>query len=399
MSFKKILMPIILLIIILVLTSYISSSAVSITPPIETELSYTQELQDALDTALEVGSVGHQLGVSAAIIIPGHKIWVGVSGVSHPGTPITPEMLFNIGSTEKNFQAALVLKLTEEGLLSLHDPLNKWLPEYPNIDKNITIRQLLNHTSGIYDFVEHPDSPWRGGFHHLNTTRRWTTEEIITTFIREPYFPPGDGWHYSTTNYLLLSMIIESVTSSQVSIEIKNRLLKLLNLEHTFGALAEPIPNDLIIAHPWYDADRDGNIEDMSSSSVIWLTSFIPNLTYSSAGDLAKWIKALYHDCRVISQDSLDKMLTFYRPTIDPGEPTVSGYGLGVADFSEFLGVQVYGHGGSHYGYTTAALYLPEHGITICWLINIGADSAAPVDAMMGSIWLSLSEVVFSHIN
>jgi len=308
-------------------------------------------------------------------------------------------MLFDIGSAEKNFQAALVLKLIEEGLLSLNDPLHKWLPDYPNIDKNITIRQLLNHTSGIYDFVEHPDSPWRGGFHNLDTTRGWTTEEIITTFIGEPYFSPGDGWHYSTTNYLLLSMIIKSVTSLQVSIEIKNRLLKPLNLEHTIGGLAEPIPNDLIIAHPRYDADRDGNIEDMSSSSITLLTSFIPNLTYSSAGDLAKWIHALYHDCIVLSQDSLDKMLTFYQPTIDPGEPTVSGYGLGVADFSEFLGVKAYGHGGSQYGYTTAALYLPEHGVTICWLINTGADSAAPVDAMMGSIWLSLSKILFNHIN
>jgi D-alanyl-D-alanine carboxypeptidase len=399
MSFKKTFMPVILLMIILVLINFISRSASATSTTIETELFYAQELQDALDSALEVGSRGYHLGVSAAVITPGHKIWLGVSGVSHPGIPITPEMLFNIGSAEKNFQAALVLKLTEEGLLSLDDPLHKWLPEYPNIDKDITIRQLLNHSSGIYDFVEHPDSPWRGGFHNLNATKKWTTEEIITTFIREQYFPPGGGWHYSTTNYLLLSMIIESVTSSQVFIEIKNRFLKPLNLEHTMGGFTEPIPNDLIIAHPWYDADRDGDIEDMYSSSLIWLTSFIPNLTYSTAGDLAKWINALYHDCIVLSQDSLDKMLTFYRPTIDPGEPTVSGYGLGVADFSEFLGVQAYGHGGSHFGYTTAALYLPEHGIIICWLINTGADSAAPVDAMMGSIWLSLSEVVLSHMN
>jgi len=72
---------------------------------------------------------------------------------------------------------------------------------------------------------------------------------------------------------------------------------------------------------------------------------------------------------------------------------------LGVGDFSKFLGLQAYGHSSSQFGYTTAALYLPEYSITICWMINIGADSAAPVDAMMGIIWLSLSEVLSDHLD
>lgn len=399
MPYKRILSLSSLLIIILAITSCTGSQPDSKTSSEESKLSLALKLQNALDKALEIGSGGHQLGVSAAIIIPGEEIWIGVAGVSHPDTPIVPEMLFNIGSCEKNFQAALVLKLNEEDKLSLDDPISRWLRDYSNINNAVTIRQLLNHTSGIYDFVEHPDSPWRNGFSNIDATKTWTPEEVIASFVSEPYFSPGESWHYATTNYLLLSMIIEAATQSTTFEEIKNRFLKPLNLEHTIGEFTEPIFHDLLITHPWYDANGDGVIEDMSTRPITWLATLLPNLIYSSAGDMAKWINALYHQRTILTQDSLDEMLHFCSPTEDPGEPTVSGYGLGVADFSKFLGLQVYGHGGSHFGYTTAALYLPEYGISICWLINIGADSAAPVDAMMGNIWLSLSEVLFNHLN
>jgi len=193
-----------LLIIILIITSCSGNQPGSKMSSEESEFSLAMKLQNALDKALEIGSEGHQLGISAAIIIPDEEIWIGVAGVSHPGTPIAPEMLFDIGSSEKNFQAALVLKLKEEGLLSLDDPISKWLPDYPNINHTVTIRQLLNHTSGIYDFIEHPDSTWRRGFSNIDPIKIWTPEEVITTFMSEPYFSPGEGWHYSTTNYLLL---------------------------------------------------------------------------------------------------------------------------------------------------------------------------------------------------
>jgi len=79
----------------------------------------------------------------------------------------------------------------------------------------------------------------------------------------------------------------------------------------------------LIIAHPWYDANGDGVIEDMSARSITWLTTLLPNVTYSSAGDMAKWINALYHQKKILNQDSLDEMLDFYSPIEDPGEPTI----------------------------------------------------------------------------
>ncbi|MBW2429082.1 MAG: serine hydrolase, partial [Deltaproteobacteria bacterium] len=143
----------------------------------DSSLTLADKLQQVLDTEL---ARHHGIGVSAAVIIPARTSWHGVSGVSHGTTSITPEMLFGIGSITKNFMAALILQLAEEGKLSLEDSLSKYLSINPNINGTITIRQLLNHTSGIYNFSEHP-SVWDTIF--ANPQRLWTPEEILTNFV------------------------------------------------------------------------------------------------------------------------------------------------------------------------------------------------------------------------
>jgi len=115
--------------------------------------------------------------------------------------------------------ATLILQLVEEGRLTLEDPLRKWLPDYPNIDNNITVRQMLNHTSGIYEFVKNSRSPWQMAY---KSTKMWTQEQILADLVDKPYFTPGNGWHYSSTNYILLRMIVEKVTGLKISEEIKN---------------------------------------------------------------------------------------------------------------------------------------------------------------------------------
>ena len=108
-----------------------------------------EKLQKVLDKKISKYDVR---GVSAAVIFPDQKIWTGVSGVSYGTVSMNADMLFAIGSITKNVVATLTLKLAEEGKLSLDDPLSNWLPEYPHVNSAVTIRQLLNHTSGIYMF-------------------------------------------------------------------------------------------------------------------------------------------------------------------------------------------------------------------------------------------------------
>ncbi|MBW1814342.1 MAG: beta-lactamase family protein [Deltaproteobacteria bacterium] len=153
-----------------------------------------QRLQETLDREIQKYGVR---GVSAAVIFPDKKVWTGVSGISHDIVLIEPDMPFAIGSITKNVVAALILNLTEEGVLSLDDSLSKWLPSYPLVDSTITIRQLLNHTSGIFMFWDN-QKIWDD----LKKDREkvWTPEEVLS-YIQEPYFAPGEGWRYSNTNY------------------------------------------------------------------------------------------------------------------------------------------------------------------------------------------------------
>ena len=146
-----------------------------------------KKLQRVLDTTLSKYNVK---GVSASIIYPDWSVWNGVSGISYDTVSIEPDMLFAIGSITKNFVAALTLKLVEQGKLSLQDPLSKWLPEYQHVNSNITIRQLLNHTSGIYMFWSN-QKIWDDL--KKDRDKIFTPEEVLS-YIKEPYFEPGEGF-------------------------------------------------------------------------------------------------------------------------------------------------------------------------------------------------------------
>ena len=202
-------------------------------------LPFAQELGGALDNALGSSQGNGDLGISAAVIVPGYQPWTGVSGVSHPGAPINPEMLFDAGSVAKNFEATLVLKMAEDGALDLDDPLSKWLPEYRNVNQEITVRQLLNHTSGVFNVFEHPKFPWVGP--QVDYSKEWSMEQVFDTFVLEPYGPPGDVQHYSSTNYLLLTAILER-EGVDIPTEIEGQFLAPLALDHTFISMGEPPP-------------------------------------------------------------------------------------------------------------------------------------------------------------
>jgi len=307
-------------------------------------------------------------GVSAAVIIKDHVYWTGTSGYFEPGKPVDTNMLFNIGSIGKNFLATLILQLAEEGRLSLDDPVAKWGLGSSSIDKNISIRQLLNHTSGIFDWVAHNQSPYRIPYQQIEYEKEWTQEEILIKLGGKPYFSPGNSWHYSTTNYNLLNIIAEKTTGTTVSAEIRKRFLQPLELDHTIALDAGTmIPSQLNIVHGWFDVDGDGENEDISGDSQNWFTSLSPNMMYASAIDLARWSQALYEG-RILTEASLGQMLNFHRPA--SGEPPLTGYGLGTAEITVKGLIRSYGHLGLHYGNMSAMLYLPKFRTSIVVLTN-----------------------------
>jgi len=328
-------------------------------------LSYSKILQAVLNLNTRIF---HGKGVSAAVITQGQGYWTGTSGYSEPGKPVKPEMLFNIASIGKNFLAVLIVQLAEEGKLSLDDPIAKWGLGSPNIDENITIRQLLNHSSGIFDWVAHQQSPFYIPYREIDYSREWTQGEILNQLSGRPYFSPGKGWHYSTTNYNLLKIIAKKVTGTPVSVEIQNRFLQPLGLEHVvYLDVDSQISPQLEIAHSWLDVDGDGELEDISGDSQTWISSMSPHMMYASALDLARWSQALYSG-RMLSKASLNQILNFHRPT--PNEPPITGYGLGTEEIAIKNLMQSYGHLGFHYGNMSTMLYFPKFSTSIVVLSN-----------------------------
>lgn len=140
-----------------------------------------------------------------------------------------------------------MLKLAENNKISLEDPLNKWLPAFANIDPEITIRQLLNHKSGISDPIFL--SPWMDTI-MANPTRVFTPEEVLG-WVGTPYFPKGTSWGYSNVNYILAAMIAKKATGMPISQLIRDSILTPLNLDSTFYDGEEPMIG--AIAHRWWN--------------------------------------------------------------------------------------------------------------------------------------------------
>lgn len=342
----------------------------------------SQELQDTMEAVSESEGI---LGATAAVQIPDHDLWIGTVGTSFNSTPIEKDMIFSIASVTKSFVAALILKLAEEGILSIDDSLHQWLPTYPKIDNTITMRQLLNHTSGIHSFS------WdENMFFLVNPDKIWTPEEIITTLIDEPYFAPGTSFQYSNTNYILLGMIIKQATGSDVSTQLRNHILNPLGLNRTFLGMEEEIIGE--IAHGWEDIDGDGQQEDLSMysrnsfNSLLWTCGGM----YSTAEDLVKFSMGLFQG-DLLTQNSLNQMLDFYPYPPDPS----LGYGLGICIISNFLpGERAIGHTGGIYGYVSRMIYLPDYEVYISVTVNASLYSNRPDELISNA----LAEVVINQL-
>lgn len=346
------------------------------------------------------------LGVSTAIVIPDEGCWQGTAGFSYDDRPMTENMVFNIASVGKNFLAVLILQLAEEKRLSLEDTIGRWLPEYRNIDHGITIRQLLNHTSGLSDWVSHPGSPYMIPFDSIKFSKWWRWDEIMK-MVDNPLSPPAKNWHYSTANYNILGKIVQEITGNSAGQEVINRFITPENLNNIYlcDSIFSP-PDKFEVAHGWFDINGDGIPEDIYDRPRSWIISLSPLMMFANAMDLARWSAALYGD-GIIDPETRQEMLDFHHPT--PGEPPVTGYGLGTAEFAHpsIKSLRAYGHLGYHYGYMTAMMYFPESKASMAVMIN--SNNIKHITAVVFGLWyvvelthsfpsLLISWMVFNYI-
>jgi len=332
-------------------------SSCSDDPPTGFQLTLDQQLQKALDDGIRDYN---GKGISAAVIFPDGHIWKGAAGVSHGQTIITTNTLFSAGSITKSFTAVAIMKMVESGQIALEDPVHKWFPPYPNVDSLVTIRQLLNHTSGIYNVTEHPQI-WQDIF--ADRQRIWTADDVLNNYILGPYFPRGSGWHYCNTGYIMLRKLIRELNNSTVAEACRTLIFDPCGLTETFLYADEVLVGD--IAHGWLDLNGDDIYEDITIDPLVSFYTAAGGGIFATATDLALWAKKIFIDGTVVSQEQLLQMTDFYSPI--PDQPLVTGYGLGIAYFNPdlFNGLKIYGHSGDAPGYAAGSLYLVDYNVCI----------------------------------
>lgn len=289
-------------------------------------------------------------GASLAVLVPGQGLLTCVTGISSPGIPMTRARRFGIMSNTKLFIAVTMARLQEQGVLSLDDHLYQWLPAYPNVDSTTTIRQLLWHESGIFDFWNDYDSLWN--LMLSDTGRVWTPQEILGC-IKAPHFPPGHGFRYSNTNYLLAGMIIEAATGKTWIQKLHDFIFDPLTMDSTFVGVYEnrngPVAAEYVNNIPIINSPVTSEFTQINAAGAI----------LSTAQEMAEWYNSLFSGA-VISQSSLNQITDF---------ESTSWYGLGIHE-GFYKNRLNYNHNGLGAGYMSLTLYDVQTKSTICLLMN-----------------------------
>ncbi len=268
------------------------------------------------------------------------------------GVKVEPDMVFRLGSMTKQFTAAAILMLAEQGKLSLSDDMTKFFPDYPSNGRVVTVEHLLTHTSGIKSYTGIP--AWR---------KMWrndmTVAELIDLFKNEPPdFAPGEQWAYNNSGYVLLGAIIEKVSGQTYEQFLRKNIFEPLGMTHTFyGSATRLIPRRV----PGYSKTKDGlqNAEYLSMTQPYAAGSLL-----STVDDLALWDASLYTE-KLLKQSSLQKAWTNY--TLKDG--TSAGYGYGWAKW-QYEGHTVIEHGGGIQGFTTDGVRMPDDRVYVAVLTN-----------------------------
>jgi D-alanyl-D-alanine carboxypeptidase len=317
-----------------------------------------QQLQQLLEELVATGQPG-----AIGLARHGKETWRGASGLAilDPEQPMRPGLRYKVGSITKTFTATVVLQLVGEHKLRLGDSVERWLPGLvPNGD-HITIRQLLQHTSGLFDYAEDPRiaEPYLQG----DLEFVWRPRQLIAIATEHPpLFPPGTSWSYSNTGYVLLGLIIRAATHSSVQQQLQTRILHPLGLRHT----SFPVTNPHIAgphAHGYQlGAGPGGTPLDFTGLSPSW--AWATGNMVSTVDDVARFHRALLRG-RLLPPGLLRAMQT----TVATG----SGfrYGLGLVSIELPCGT-FWGHEGGLPGYENWALSSSDGEDQVVMMVNAG---------------------------
>jgi D-alanyl-D-alanine carboxypeptidase len=332
-------------------------------------------LQAILDRAVRAPETTFP-GVALYVRRPGHRTWAGAAGKASidPARRMRAGDRFRAGSIMKPFVAAATLQLVEEGKIALDDPLPAVLPprviaRFPEADR-ITVRMLLNHTSGIGEYT---DARFDGEV-LANPRRRWKVGELLDRAAAQPRTSaPGERFGYSNADYNLLGLVLEQATGKPWRAVIRERVIERLRLAHT--SLPEPgdVPSGRGIAHGYELVD--GRLRDLTDVDSSMAGAAGGHALLTTTRDLSRFLRALLAGRLFQRQETLEEMRTFVAAEDPHGRV---GYGLGLERYVLPGGVEMVGHMGTTAGYRALMFRLPAQDIDIAMVIN-NPDDPTPV--------------------
>jgi len=317
------------------------------------------------------------MGVNIAINDEKHGVWLGSSGNSYLDAKkaLSVNCSFYIYSITKTFVSVCLLRLAQDGLLDLDDPLTKWLPEMPFPD-SVTLRSLLNHTSGIPSYTSLKD--------YLPAVREnasvpWTHEKVAElTCTGKLDFEPGEKWSYSNTGYMLLYEVIEAA-SGNFTQALENNVFSVLDLQKTYVAHHVDIEGVLTPGYCRYLNSEGKPINVIPRYHPDWCAT---GLIASTAEEVVKFYDGIFSG-KLLNAKQLEEMLTLVPTGTRHPWYKKTCYGLGIMADPESRYGEMYGHGGDGPGYNLWAMHLPDfHGrkLTLAVFCNTSlADHPYPM--------------------
>jgi D-alanyl-D-alanine carboxypeptidase len=329
-------------------------------------------------------------GVSVAILWDDGRQWLGASGLADVGAkaPMTTQTGFALASISKTFTAAVVLQLVEEGRLSLGQSVAPLLPGF-GLDRRITVKMLLDHTSGLPDYFLNPkiDRPLQAA---PNAT--WSVDQTLA-YVSKKRPVPGRRWNYSNTNYLLLGELVERVTGHPISVEVRKRLLDPLGLDHAWYQSAETARAKGTIGYRilplsgggvrFAPLGRVGGI--MPFRSVVTAAGGAGSMA-ATALDTARWMRA-YAGGSVLSPATRKLQVADVAATKKLGARIPYGLGIQALPIADHKAL---GHSGRFLGFRNVARYLPRDGVSIAVLTNQGVQDPAIIATSLLKVVLAM---------
>lgn len=361
--------------------------------------SLSHDIQSVIDSYLaNTGKQEKMSGIEVSIAYPEKSTMqmqnfvAGKTSHDANAKPITSNILFDIGSITKSYTSVMILQLEAEGLLNINDPIGKWFPQYPQW-KDVTIKQLLNMTSGIPNYSENPEL---GDFMEKNLTAEFPYEFLLSYAHPDKPVTPGKTYEYSNSNYILAGMIIEAITKQDFAEALQKRILNPLHLNNTYYPAGKNWKHVNEITFPrkahgyYYDYDNK-KLLDLTNVNLSW--GGPAGAIVSTTTDQIKWVNALYHGT-LFPEKNRTKLLGELKSvvsmktgqpidTVDKNNPSAFGLGIG---FAYYQNQRFWFYEGSTLSYRMFYLWKQCNNVTVIAALNSKGGEGNPTSPVTDNI-------------